>query len=86
MLTECAARQSSPPNTQQNKTNKQQNKTYKDNFPEHLGCMFLINCPMIVRSIWAVIKPFLDERTLLKIKVSLLLVLLLFLVADGRSS
>ena len=48
--------------------------------------MFLINCPMIFRSIWAVIKPFLDERTLLKIKVSLLLVLLLFLVADGRSS
>ena len=48
--------------------------------------MFLINAPLLFRSAWAVIKPFLDERTLLKIKVSLLLVLLLFLVADGRSS
>lgn len=39
------------------------------NFPEHLGCMLMINTPLLFRSFWSVIKGFLDERTLAKIKV-----------------
>lgn len=41
----------------------------QNNFPEHLGCMFMINTPFIFRGFWALIKQFLDERTLAKIKV-----------------
>lgn len=41
----------------------------QDNFPEHLGCLFMINTPLLFRSFWSVIKGFLDERTLAKIKV-----------------
>jgi hypothetical protein len=41
----------------------------QNNFPEHLGCMFMINTPLLFRGFWSVIKGFLDERTLAKIKV-----------------
>eukprot|EP00879_Flechtneria_rotunda_P022531 GHRR01023787.1.p1 GENE.GHRR01023787.1~~GHRR01023787.1.p1 ORF type:complete len:308 (+),score=95.99 GHRR01023787.1:515-1438(+) len=41
----------------------------QDYFPEHLGCMFIINTPLLFRSFWSVVKGFLDERTLAKIKV-----------------
>jgi hypothetical protein len=43
--------------------------TPQNNFPEHLGCMFMINTPLLFRGFWSVIKGFLDERTLAKIKV-----------------
>lgn len=32
--------------------------------------MFMINTPLLFRGFWSVIKGFLDERTLAKIKVS----------------
>jgi hypothetical protein len=41
----------------------------QNNFPEHLGCLFMINTPLLFRGFWSVIKGFLDERTLAKIKV-----------------
>ncbi|KAF8060624.1 ALAAT2 [Scenedesmus sp. PABB004] len=41
----------------------------QDYFPEHLGALFMINTPFIFRGFWAVIRGFLDERTLAKIKV-----------------
>lgn len=40
----------------------------QNNYPEHLGCLFMINTPLLFRSFWSVIKGFLDERTLAKIK------------------
>lgn len=42
----------------------------QDYYPEHLGCMFMINTPWVFRGFWAVIKGFLHERTLAKIQVS----------------
>lgn len=41
----------------------------QDYFPEHLGCMFIINAPLMFRAVWSFVKPFLDERTLAKIQV-----------------
>ena len=41
----------------------------QNNSPELLGRLFLINAPLIFRSAWAVIRAFLDARTLAKIKV-----------------
>lgn len=46
----------------------------QNNFPEHLGCLFMINTPLLFRGFWSVIKGFLDERTLAKIKVGCLAV------------
>ncbi len=45
-------------------------KIDQDIFPEHLGTMVIINAPVLFRSLWVCIKPFLDERTLVKIKAS----------------
>jgi hypothetical protein len=42
-------------------------KLDQDYFPEYLGQMYLINTPWIFRSVWAVIKPWLGERTQSKI-------------------
>lgn len=39
----------------------------QDYFPEHLGHMYIINAPFIFRSIWSLVKPLLDERTVKKI-------------------
>lgn len=35
----------------------------QDNYPEHLGEMFVINCPTVFSIIWSLVKPMLDERT-----------------------
>jgi hypothetical protein len=40
----------------------------QDFFPEHLGCMFIINVPLMFRAVWAFVRQFLDERTLMKIQ------------------
>jgi hypothetical protein len=39
------------------------------NFPEHLGCMVIVNAPALFRSAWLAVRPFLDERTLRKISL-----------------
>jgi CRAL/TRIO domain/CRAL/TRIO, N-terminal domain len=39
----------------------------QDYYPEILGRMFIINTPMLFSAAWAVIKPWLDERTKKKI-------------------
>jgi hypothetical protein len=41
----------------------------QDRFPEHLGALYVINAPFIFRSIWACVKPLLDERTVKKVHV-----------------
>ena len=38
-------------------------------YPETLGRMFIINVPTIFSVSWAIIKPFLDERTQRKIEI-----------------
>jgi hypothetical protein len=38
-------------------------------FPEHLGQMFIVNAPLIFRAIWAVVSPWLEPRTQIKIQV-----------------
>lgn len=44
-------------------------KISQDYYPESLGNMFIINAPMLFSSIWSLIKPFLDEVTVNKIKI-----------------
>ena len=44
-------------------------KVDQDNYPEHLGTMFIINAPFIFTTIWAFVKPLLDKRTTAKIHV-----------------
>ena len=41
----------------------------QDNYPEHLGEMFLINCPTFFSMVWSIVKPLLDDRTRRKIHV-----------------
>jgi len=38
-------------------------------YPENLGVLFVINAPLLFRSAWVVVKQFLDDRTIGKIKV-----------------
>lgn len=40
-----------------------------ENFPETLGCMVIINAPWIFASIWALVKQFLDAKTIAKIHI-----------------
>jgi len=41
----------------------------QDNYPEILGRMFIVNAPMLFSGIWAMIKPWLDEKTRNKITI-----------------
>jgi hypothetical protein len=41
----------------------------QDYYPEHLGALYVINAPFIFRSIWAFVKPLLDEGTAAKVQV-----------------
>ena len=41
----------------------------QDNYPEHLGTMFIINAPWIFSGMWNFIKALLDAHTVRKIKV-----------------
>jgi hypothetical protein len=38
-------------------------------YPEHLGQMFIINAPMVFKTIWAIVRPWLEARTQKKIQV-----------------
>ncbi|AYU83407.1 sec14, cytosolic factor [Leishmania donovani] len=39
----------------------------QDNYPENLGCVFIVNCPMFFCFAWKLLKIFIDERTNKKI-------------------
>ena len=41
----------------------------QDYYPEMLGQMFLVNTTFFFKTIWSVIKPFIDEKTRQKIQV-----------------
>jgi len=41
----------------------------QDNYPEILGRMFIINSPLLFSGIWAMIKPWLDDKTKAKITI-----------------
>jgi hypothetical protein len=38
-------------------------------FPEHLARLYVVNAPAVFRVIWAVVKPWMDPRTLAKIQI-----------------
>lgn len=40
-----------------------------DNYPEILGRMFIINAPLLFSGVWAMIKPWIDEKTRDKIVI-----------------
>jgi len=44
-------------------------KLGQDYYPEILGQMFIVNAPMLFTGVWAVIKPWIDEKTRNKIKI-----------------
>eukprot|EP00200_Dunaliella_tertiolecta_P019845 CAMPEP_0202404792 /NCGR_PEP_ID=MMETSP1128-20130828/5934_1 /ASSEMBLY_ACC=CAM_ASM_000463 /TAXON_ID=3047 /ORGANISM="Dunaliella tertiolecta, Strain CCMP1320" /LENGTH=296 /DNA_ID=CAMNT_0049009347 /DNA_START=58 /DNA_END=945 /DNA_ORIENTATION=+ len=44
-------------------------KVDQDFYPEHLAVMYIINTPLIFKTIWNVISPLLEERTRKKIQV-----------------
>jgi len=44
-------------------------KIGQDYYPEILGQMFIINAPMLFTGVWAMIKPWIDEKTRNKIKI-----------------
>ncbi|KAG2483050.1 hypothetical protein HYH03_018079 [Edaphochlamys debaryana] len=44
-------------------------KIDQDYYPEHLGCMFVINTPLVFRAVWAMVQPLLQERTKRKIRI-----------------
>mmetsp|Transcript_32089 Transcript_32089/g.102197 ORF Transcript_32089/g.102197 Transcript_32089/m.102197 type:complete len:168 (-) Transcript_32089:160-663(-) len=41
----------------------------QDNYPEHLGQMFIVNAPYVFKGIWSAIKPWLEARTQKKIQI-----------------
>lgn len=44
-------------------------KTANDYYPETLHKCFIVNAPFIFPALWAVIKPFLDEKTARKVTI-----------------
>jgi len=44
-------------------------KIGQDYYPEILGQMFIVNAPMLFTGVWAMIKPWIDEKTRNKIKI-----------------
>lgn len=41
----------------------------QDNYPENLGCMFLLNTGAFFHTLWSIVKGFIDEKTRNKIKI-----------------
>lgn len=41
----------------------------QNNYPEHLGKMFIVNAPWAFKALWTVVKPWLDRRTQKKIDI-----------------
>lgn len=48
---------------------KQMTLIDQDNYPEHMGSLFLINTPLPFRAVWKVVKGWMDRRTQEKITV-----------------
>ena len=48
---------------------KTASKISQDNYPEMMGKMFIINSPMVFKTVWAVIKGWIDEKTRAKIEI-----------------
>lgn len=44
-------------------------KVAGDNYPENMGCMYVVNAPFVFSACWSIVKGFLDERTAAKIKI-----------------
>lgn len=44
-------------------------KVDQDNYPEHLGKMFIVNAPWAFKAVWTVVKPWLDKGTRVKIDI-----------------
>lgn len=48
---------------------QQASKISGDNYPENMGIMYCVNAPFIFSAAWTMIKSFLDERTVAKVKI-----------------
>lgn len=48
---------------------KTASKIAQDNYPEMMGKMFIINSPIVFKTVWAVIKGWIDEKTRAKIEI-----------------
>lgn len=48
---------------------KTASKISQDNYPEMMGKMFIINSPIVFKTVWAVIKGWIDEKTRAKIEI-----------------
>lgn len=48
---------------------KTASKISQDNYPEMMGKMFIINSPLVFKTVWAVIKGWIDEKTRAKIEI-----------------
>lgn len=40
-----------------------------DNYPENMGGTYVVNAPFVFSACWSIVKGFLDERTVKKIKI-----------------
>ena len=41
----------------------------QDNYPEIMSSLFIVNAPFIFKGAWAMLKPFIDEKTRKKISI-----------------
>jgi len=48
---------------------KMASKIGQDFYPETLGNMYIVNAPLLFSGVWALIKPWIDEKTRNKIKI-----------------
>lgn len=44
-------------------------KMYEANYPEILNCAYVVNAPKVFSVAWALVKPFLNENTINKVKI-----------------
>jgi len=47
---------------------KTANKQIEENYPEMMGKCYIVNAPWVFKGMWAVVKPWLPPRTLLKVE------------------
>ena len=41
----------------------------QNNYPENLGKSYIVNSPLLFKGAWAIVKNFLDEKTVAKVSV-----------------
>lgn len=44
-------------------------KITSDNYPENMGAMYVVNAPFVFSACWSMVKGFMDEKTVAKIKI-----------------